>query len=257
MASGVTFEPVRAVRAYERVVEQIEQAVLRGDLKPGQRLPSERDLMVQFRVSRSTVREALRVLESGGLVRSRPGDPLGAEVLTFSPATLSRCMTRLLHVDGLSLAEVIQFRMVLDASANTLAARLRTDAQLAAIEAALDTMTSSRDEGYAAFSLADAAFHDAVADAAGNTLIQVCIEAVRGVVVGLIADKIARSSDQAALMTESLQHHAEVLEAIRRRDGLRAAELARTSLYAYYAEHLPETERPLLSALVEQAEPVA
>lgn len=254
MTSDVRFEPVRAVRAYERIVQQVEEAVLRGDLKPGDRLASERDLMAQFEVSRSTVREALRVLESGGLIRSRGGDPLGAEVLSFSPATLSRCMTRLMHVDGLRLSEVIQFRMVLDASANLLAARLRTDAQLRVMEQALETMTASVAEGYTTFSLADAAFHDAVAEAAGNTLIQVCIEAVRGVVVGLIANKIALAPDRTALMQESLRHHREVLEAVRVRDGSRAAQLARDNLYAYYGEHLPETERGLLSALLDQGE---
>lgn len=256
MATGVSFEPVRAVRAYERVVEQIEDAVLRGDLKPGARLPSERDLMGQFRVSRSTVREALRVLESGGLLRCRPGDPLGAEVLTISPSTLTRSMTRLMHVDGLRLVEVVQFRMMLDASANLLAARLRTEEHLTAMQAALDTMAANVSVGYSQFSFADAAFHDAVAAAAGNTLVQVGVEAVRGVVVGLITKKIALAEDQPALMETSLRHHAQVLEAIRAQDGPRAAQLARQSLFAYYADEVPEADRERLRALLEPVQHV-
>jgi GntR family transcriptional repressor for pyruvate dehydrogenase complex len=252
MASDMRFKPVRTVRAYERIVQQVEEAVLCGELKPGDRLASERDLMAQFEVSRSTVREALRVLESGGLIRSRGGDPLGAEVLRFSPDTLSRCMTRLMHVDALRLGEVIQFRMVLDASSNLLAARLRTDEQLRVMEAALEAMAVRVDRDYKEFSQADAAFHDAVAMAAGNTLIQVCIEAVRGVVVELIANKIALSPDPTSLMQESLRHHEEVLEAVRARDGARAAQLSRKNLYAYYAQHLPEQDRGLLTALLDQ-----
>lgn len=251
MTSGISFEPVRAVRAYESVVAQIEDAVLRGELKPGARLPSERDLMVQFRVSRSTVREALRVLESGGLVRCRPGDPLGAEVLTISPSTLTRSMTRLMQVDGLRLVEVVQFRMMLDASANLLAARLRTDEHLDAMQAALDTMAASVGRGYAEFSYADAAFHDAVAEAAGNTLISVSVQAVRGVVVGLIAGKIASADDRQAVMERSVASHARVLEAVRDQDGPRAAALARQSLHAYYADEVPEQDRGRLLALLD------
>ncbi len=141
--SGPRFEPVRTVRAYERIVEQIEEAVESGSLQPGERLPSERELMAQFAVSRSTVREALRVLQARGLVRSRPGDPHGAEVLPFSPAALHKSMTTLARVDELSLGELVQFRMVLDASANLLAARLRTDEELAEMAAAIERMRAA------------------------------------------------------------------------------------------------------------------
>ena len=95
MSERNQFRPVQPVRAYERIVEQVEDAMARGELKPGQRLPSERELVTQFAVSRSTVREALRVLASNGVVRSRPGDPRGPEVLAFSTNGLAKQMTRL------------------------------------------------------------------------------------------------------------------------------------------------------------------
>ncbi|MGO4599699.1 FadR/GntR family transcriptional regulator [Terrabacter sp. 2RAF25] len=83
-ATARGFEPVRSVRLYERIVEQVEEAIARGELRPGERLPSERELVVQFGTSRATVREALRVLESNGVVRSRPGDPNGPEAARAS-----------------------------------------------------------------------------------------------------------------------------------------------------------------------------
>lgn len=255
MADVVKFERVRSVRAYERVVEQVEDYVFRGQLKPGDRLPSERELMGQFGVSRSTVREALRVLESSGLVRSRPGDPAGPEVLPFSPTTLHKSITRLVRTDQVGLGELIQFRMLLDSSANMLAARLATDEQIAEMEAALVRMEQAIDDGSAQFSEADVAFHDAVARGGGSTLIQVCSDVVRGVVLGLIAQKIADSPDRRELMRTSLNHHAEVLRAVRDRDGERAARLARHSLYAYYAEYVSPAERPLLQALLEETPP--
>ncbi|WP_174255965.1 FadR/GntR family transcriptional regulator [Phytoactinopolyspora mesophila] len=255
MADEVTFERVRPVRAYERVVEQIEEHVLRGQLKPGDRLPSERTLMEQFGVSRSTIREALRVLESNGLVRSRHGDPGGPEILPFSPTTLHKSVTRLVRTDQVGLGELVQFRMLLDGSANLLAAKLATDAEIAEMDIALARMESTIGDGYVQFSQADLEFHDAVARASRSTLIQVCSDVVRGVVLSLITQKIADSPDQQALMRKSLSHHAEVLEAVRDRDGERAARLARQALYAYYAEYVSDAEQPLLEALLEDDAP--
>ncbi|WP_431906990.1 FadR/GntR family transcriptional regulator [Nonomuraea jabiensis] len=248
---GPRFEPVRAVRAYERVVEQVEEAIESGSLSPGERLPSERELMVQFSVSRSTVREALRVLQARGLVRSRPGDPNGAEVLPFSPATLHKSMTTLARVEELSLAELVQFRMVLDSSAILLAARLRTDAQFAEMESAVAHMRAAVETGQDTFGEADVAFHDVVARASGNKLIQICTDVVRSIVLKLISEKIADAPDREALMRESIRHHEEVLAAMRAGDGPLAARLSRKAMYDYYAGYLSATERPALSALLD------
>jgi GntR family transcriptional repressor for pyruvate dehydrogenase complex len=249
---GPRFEPVRTVRAYERIVEQIEEAIESGTLTPGQRLPSERDLMAQFSVSRSTVREALRVLQARGLVQSRPGDPNGAEVLPFSPAALHKSMTTLARVDELSLGELVQFRMVLDSAANMLAARLRTEEQLADMDAAIARMRKAAEISYDEFSAADVAFHDAVARASRNKLIQICTDVVRSIVVDLIAKKIASADDRVALMRRSIRHHEDVLDAVRAGDGVLAARLSRETMYDYYVGYVPEEERPALRALLEE-----
>lgn len=251
MSDEQGFRPVRAVRAYEAIVEQVEDALARGTLQPGSRLPSERDLMTQFAVSRSTVREALRVLESSGLIRSRPGDPHGAEVLPFSAGTLRKSVLRLARVEELSLGELVQFRMILEGSANLLAARLCTTAQVTAMEAALERMHASIGNGHAAFSEADVAFHEIVAQASGNMLIQVCGEVVRDVVLRLIESKLNKAPDRAELMHQSLRHHTEVFEAVRRGDGARAARLARANLHEYYASYVPDDQRPMLEALID------
>src|SRR3954447_2216072 len=169
MAKGPQFQPVQPVRAYQRIVEQVEDALARGELSPGQRLPSERELVVQFAVSRSTVREALRVLESNGVVRSRPGDPNGPEILPFSPVALQKQLTRMLRTEGLNSASLISFRMILDGCGSQLAAQLRTEAEVQEMERCLDNMAGAIDGDFEAFSEADIAFHDAVASASRNT----------------------------------------------------------------------------------------
>jgi GntR family transcriptional repressor for pyruvate dehydrogenase complex len=245
------FQPVQPVRAYERIVEQVEEALARGDLSPGQRLPSERELVTQFAVSRSTVREALRVLESNGVVRSRPGDPKGPEILPYSQSALRKQMVRLARVDELSLSELIGFRMIMDGAAIQLASRLRTDEQLAEMEQTLVAMREAIDVDFDAFSEADVAFHEAVARVSRNSLIQICNEVVRGVVLGLIADKVSHATNSRALMLESLQHHTEVVEAIRAGDGHAAARIARQNLYDYYATYVPTPDQPPLHALLD------
>ncbi|NIH77601.1 FadR/GntR family transcriptional regulator [Amycolatopsis viridis] len=244
------FEPVSPVRAYERIVEQIEQAVLTGRLRPGERLPGERELMARFGVSRSTVREALRVLQSGEVIRSRPGDPRGPEVLPASPVSLQKSLDRLARAETLGLAELLQFRMILEGSAYRLAAELRTEEDLAELRTALATMTSTVDD-YASFSRADVAFHDAVARAGRNTLIVVCGKVVRGVVQDLIAGKLESSSDREALMRASVAHHQEVLRAVEDGDGPLAARLARRALYDYYAEYVGAEDRVVLEHLLD------
>ena len=251
MTGSARFQPVQPVRLYERIVEQVEDAIARGELKPGQRLPSERDLVVQFGASRPTVREALRVLESSGVVRSRPGDPLGPEILPFSPTGLTKQMTRLARVEQMSIAELVSFRMILDGSASMLAARLRSDAELATMEEAVEVMAASIDLGYEEFGEADVAFHYAVALASRNTLIQVCNHVVRGVVLTLISDKVSRARNSKALMRRSLRHHREVLEAIRLGDGPAAARISRQNLYDYYAGYVPKKDRACLAALLD------
>ncbi|MFP5335384.1 MAG: FadR/GntR family transcriptional regulator [Actinomycetes bacterium] len=255
MSDEARFEPVTPVRMYQRIVEQIEDAVARGELKPGQRLPSERELVVQFGASRPTVREALRVLESNGLVRSRPGDPNGPEILPFSSDGLVKHMTRLAQVEQMSMAELVAFRMILDGSANLLAARLRTPAELAAIEETFGVMEDAIDKSFEEFSRADVAFHDAIARASRNTLIEVCNQVVRGVVLTMISEKIARARNSKALMRESLHHHREVYEAIRAGDGPAASRISRRNLYDYYVGYVPKADRGQLLALLDDDAP--
>jgi DNA-binding FadR family transcriptional regulator len=248
------FQPVKPVRAYQRVAQQIEERILSGDLPPGSRLPAERELVVRFDVGRSTVREALRVLQTAGLIRSRPGDPLGAEVLGVSPDNLSQALSRLTRSRIASLGELVQFRMVLDAESNRLAARLHTADDLARMREQIDRMErlgASSTGNLHAFSEADALFHGAIAEASGNSLLGLCARAVHEAVVGVIEEKIAGATDAASWMERSIAHHRQVLDAISSGDAPRAARLGREALYEYYADHVEPETRRLLAAAVE------
>jgi GntR family transcriptional repressor for pyruvate dehydrogenase complex len=240
------FEPVRPVRAYEHVVDQIESALRRGELRAGERLPSERELMRQFQVSRSTIREALRVLASNGLVRSRQGDPQGPELLALGPDTLRRPMAKLARSGEVSFEDLLQFRILLDGAASYLAARLHDEAQIAEMQAALDRLSSTVGAGRKAWSEADIAFHDAIARATGNPLLQICSEVVRSVAAGMIESSIEESGDSPELMDRWVRLHSRLFELIRARDGVEAAAQARRDLLDEYGVHLPADRQRLL-----------
>jgi GntR family transcriptional regulator, transcriptional repressor for pyruvate dehydrogenase complex len=245
------FEPVRPVRVYERVVQEIEEAIQRGELSPGDRLPSERAMMEQFGVSRSTIREALRVLERDGLVRSRGGDPNGPVVLSVSTDGLRRALTLLTRGRNLDLAELLQFRMLIEGGAARLAAMRHTDGDLALLDARLAAMEAACDRGETTtFSQADLDFHDAVARITENGLLQVANEVVRAVVLQLVAGKVADADDERSQMRENCDRHAEVLAAIRAGDGERAAYLSRVHIFDAYAGQLQPDDRQRVEAIL-------
>jgi GntR family transcriptional regulator, transcriptional repressor for pyruvate dehydrogenase complex len=241
--------PVKVKRAFEAIVERIEQAIISGDLKTGDRLPGERELVTQFDVGRSSVREAMRVLESSGLVAARPGDPRGAVILAPTAAPLRKMMTRLTQASSTSLADLMIYRMTLESAANSLAASRRTADDLLQLEKAMARMRQAVRLGQQEFGQADLDFHDIVARSSGNTMIQVSGEAVRQSIEELITSSIRDSADDRQLMMRTISHHGDVFDAIRERDAHRAEHLARSSLFEYYGHLLHDEDRAALAAL--------
>jgi DNA-binding FadR family transcriptional regulator len=239
-------------RVFQRLVDYVQNAIASGDLKPGDRLPSERELVQKFGIGRASVREALRVLENMELVRSQPRDPRGPLVLPLSVEPVRRSIAMLTATNTLELAELVQFRMIVDASANLLASTRRTDAQLLELERNMARMRESMHRGYAEFGQADLEFHELIAEAAGNKLIQVYGDVTREAVLTLIQRTIRDAQDQTALMLQSIRHHRAAFAAIADRDGLRASRLARESLYSYYAHLVDPASREIMANLVRE-----
>ncbi len=239
-------------RVFQRVVDHVRNAIAAGELKPGDRLPSERELVEKFGIGRASVREALRVLENMDLVRSAPRDPRGPLVLPMSVEPVRRTIAMLASTGQLGLAELVQFRMIADASANLLAAARRTDEQLLRLERNMARMRECMNLGYTQFSQADMEFHEIIAEAGGNQLVRVYGDVTREAVLTLIQRTILDADDQTALMLQSIRHHRAVFTAIADRDGLRASRLARESLYSYYADHVDPADRAVMADLVRE-----
>jgi DNA-binding FadR family transcriptional regulator len=244
------FEPVERSRAFERVVEQIEHAIYSGHLKPGDHLPSERVLVEQFRVGRSTVREALRILESIGLLRTMPGSPLGPQVSGSTLPGLYRMFNGFIRVENVGLADLVQYRMISGSAANFLAAHLRTQEHLDQMAAVIKEMETTESNATQQFAESDLRFHHAIAAASGNALLTVINRVINDLIVDLITNAIDRSTDRQETRQSFLALHRELFAAIKQHDGERASYLARSSLFEVYSPLLePEDHarlRPLL-----------
>ena len=244
------FQPVEKSRAFERVVEQIQEAIFKGELRPGDHLPSERALVEEFQVGRSTVREALRILESMGLLQTQPGSPRGPRVSPSNTLGLRRMLEGVVRVEQISLVDLIQYRIVAGSTANYLAAHLRSKDHLTRISKALDEMATADPDDDATFAQCDVRFHEAVADAAGNAFLNLIGTVINEVIVDLVADTIRSAADAERVRKEFIDLHRQIFDAIERHDGEEAGRLARTSLYDVYGGHLSESERARLKLLI-------
>src|ERR1700680_1139541 len=180
------YKTVQTSRLYEQIVQQIEESILAGTLKPGDQLPAERDLAQQFGVSRTAVREAVKTLREKGLVEAYPGR---GTLIRDGPAQAIRqslgLMTRIGQPEGtFHLAEV---REILEPEIAALAAARGEKQHVFTMRAAYEAMDRPR-EASDAFTEADLDFHLSLAEAAGNPLILSLLDSI----VGLLREQRMR-----------------------------------------------------------------
>jgi DNA-binding FadR family transcriptional regulator len=243
---SAAFEPIKATRAHEAILAQLQRKILEGDLEPGDRLPSEREMMETFGVSRPTVREALRVAESLGLVAVRHGDPYGPRVLGQPSVGVTRVLDGLLSAERTSVAELLEARMVLEGAAARLAAA-RPTADLGPVEEAYRAMEQAQD--FVRFVETDALFHRRIAEVGGNRLLVVILTALRDPIVRLITAGFSSETD-ARSRAKILRTHGEILKSIRAGDGAAADRRSRRHIFDLYADLVTPGERPRLESLL-------
>ncbi|GAA1850554.1 FadR/GntR family transcriptional regulator [Pseudonocardia ailaonensis] len=225
VVNGLSIDPVRP--AYEQVSVKLRTLIGSGQLKVGDRLPTEADLAKMLKVSRTTVREALRVLTSEGLVETSRGTTGGTFVRRPDPALVSEALRSRLSVlvtsDVLEVAEVIEARILLEVPAARLAAERRTEEQLARI---VRTSKAKRTAAGPEERVVDHTdFHLAVLEASQNRLISALAKPVYDVLMETV-----RKHEPGAIHTDD--DHARIVDAITRRDGAAAAEAMESHLAA-------------------------
>lgn len=215
--AGARRSPLRTIKRTQRseeIFRQIEQAIRAGDFKPGERLPSERELVETFGVSRVSVREAIRSLETLGLVRVFQGR--GAFV-TDRRSGLGEPMARWLDLHRDEVLELLGVRGALDEYAGELAVERHDARQAAAIAAANARFASAVEAGASTEELVplDIDFHVAIAEASGNRLLYDLLTDLHS----YLAESRYLALVPPGRPAESAAEHALILDAIRSRDG--------------------------------------
>jgi GntR family transcriptional repressor for pyruvate dehydrogenase complex len=213
------FNPVILARASQSIVDQVRELIQHGDLSVGERLPSERDLCDRFGVSRVTVREALRILEAGGLVTVKVGARGGAYITTPSSDRIGRGIEDYLTMSPtITPAEVTEARLVLELGIVPIVCERATARDV-------DDLLALCDEADAAIAAGDhttamsAKFHVTVAGLARNGAIEM-----------LLAPFHRPTLTSSTTGTVDVREHRKFVLAVRDKDVARATDLMRAHL---------------------------
>ncbi len=203
-------EPIKSTRIYEEIVRQIKTMITEGRLKSGDQLPPERDLAEKFLVSRTSVREALRALESLGLVEIRPGE--GTFVREISIESLIQPFALVMASQREAIGELFEARRLLEPLIAGLAAVRATRDDLHEMERILDEQAREIAAGRTGLGQ-DAQFHAAVGAAAHNR----AITRIAHAVMDLLTQSREESLNTPGRPERSHEDHRRILDAIAKR----------------------------------------
>ena len=162
------FKQIKNNKVYEQIIEQISELIYEGELKKGDRLPSERQLKKDLGVSRASIREAFSALEMIGLIESRPGE--GTFIRNSFDEDIFNPLSLVLLLNDNVAEELLELRRVLEIDCVKLAAQRATEEQIAEMGSYIDDLLSS--SGYEEESIkADKMFHYTIARASGNKVL--------------------------------------------------------------------------------------
>jgi DNA-binding FadR family transcriptional regulator len=211
------FDPIRPKeRLYQEIVEHVQGQILSGELKPGDRIPAERELALHFHVSRAAVREAIKALAEKGLVEVHVGR--GTFVATLTTDHVVQSMSLLLR-DARNTPEHLQeAREIIEVPIARLAARHRTPEHLARLRALLQQMESQRHMSRS-FIDADSDFHYELARATGNPVLEI----VSRTLLSMLRSERVFMVGFRDEIHGAIGSHAQIVDALERQDADAAA----------------------------------
>jgi GntR family transcriptional repressor for pyruvate dehydrogenase complex len=217
---GLPIEAVRSSRVYESVVSQLQQLVTEGKLQPGDKLPSERELCRMFQVGRSSVRDAIRHLQTLGVVRSRHGG--GTIVQDLAPESIVTPLATMLTRRRMLVEELMDVRAIVEPPLAERAARNASPEDLARLRAIVQRQQQRLRAGDLSVD-EDAEFHAIIAQAAGNRVML----SVLDVLMNLLSETRARALQGRARSVRSVSAHGKILRALERGDPAAAEKAMR------------------------------
>lgn len=216
-------KPIKTRKIYEEIVEQIRDLVLRGELKPGDKLPSERDLVERLKVSRASIREALSALEMMGLLEVRSGE--GTFIQKVGAESVIAPLAWMLSVEQGTALELLEVRKILEGQAVYLAAERAEEEDLLEMEQALADMQQEMVTPELGGEKADLRFHYAITRATKNTLLIRLMDTISDLMRHILKTSRAKLYEGKYSPDILLKEHARIYKAIKSRNAVKASEL--------------------------------
>jgi DNA-binding FadR family transcriptional regulator len=232
--SFLGFAPIAPQRAFEDIASQVRELVARGKLKPGDRLPAERELAAKLNVSRNTLREALRALELSGMIELRKGATGGAFVVPGNSDVVVNGLRDLYHLGAITPKDLTEARIWLEGMVVRMACeRLHAD-ELDALDANVHAAAAAYKAGdFAESARLHQRFHTLLGAATRNPVVAIMMEGVMEVMGGFV------ESIGVADNTFTVPSRRRMLKLLRERNAdAAAAEMVRflERLHAVYME---------------------
>ncbi len=208
----------RTLKTSESVALEIVRNIVSRKLKPGDRLPLESEMLVQYRVSRSSLREALRLLEVQGLINIRPGPGAGTVVGSVAPGNLARTLTLYLHMQGASYDEILSAWALSEPLLARLAAQNPDRDRVRAAMAPFVSNATGHEHGHWEI-VEGLSFHDEVAALANQPVLALVLHAIGFIV----SERVLTTAHRAELEEQIVHDHTLLADAIVAGDGDLAA----------------------------------
>jgi GntR family transcriptional regulator, transcriptional repressor for pyruvate dehydrogenase complex len=217
------YTPIRSNKVFEQIEQQIEQRILSGELRSGDRLPTERELAEQFHASRTAVREAMKLLAQKGLVDMRPGR--GTIVIDGTSRAMRHSLGLMMKIgQTVNSSSLVEVREILEPEIAALAALRATEEHIAAMREAVAIMDANLNDADA-YITADNDFHRALAEGTQNVLILALVDSI----VDLLSEQRKHIFSVSGGPQRGQIHHKHILETIIQRDP----EAARQAMHAH------------------------
>ena len=232
-----TWAPVRANSVANQIVMQVREALFEGRFQPGDLLGSEKDLAAQFDVSRITVRDALRTLETMGIIEIRVGAGGGARIAQGNLEHYSDSLSIQFKLSGITEQEILDLQIAIEGAAVELAASKRNQADLDKLNKLLDEAEGLLDD-QAAFTQSGQKFHLAIVEASGNRALVAQFKALRYVIWSKNARRAKRE-----IALHALKIHKNLYQVIKKGEPDSARKLMVTHLESIRAMTFPKIQR--------------
>ena len=236
------FKSLKKPPLSQEVEQAIKDSIAQEAFKPGEKLPSERELVEQFQVSRVTVREALGNLKNAGLIEIRRGMNAGAYVSELTADPITENFRNLIRLKKVDYAHLIDARLYIEPRAAEIAARHRTEADVLQLRSLLDEAEGLLARSLKRARLTNVSFHCEVAQITHNPIIVFITQSITQSYSAMIIEETSALIDR-TVIEKFIGEHRVILDAIIRKNAAEAYEKTRSHLletYRAYTSVMPE-----------------